>query len=335
MMMIRIQALVPSICVLCCASGLLLGKAYSSPASYAIQSSSWIRVVESTFDADSNVISGTKILNTIGIREQSPGSLQSQISGTLSADVTGSTVVFGNSQIQALPHPDRPFLPQIPESPGEVENFGAITLNSFNGGELPNGYASVLDAVTQLTGGAAILGSAPTSVSFSLTYGVLNYDIFGTIGYDFLGPSEPVLNQTTGTFSGDVDGTIHLPFYIEFPYPIADPMGPDDSAMVFEGEIVATRISTTLSGDYNRDSKVNAADFVVWRKLDGTSATLADGSGNGSVGPEDYGIWRDNFGSEIAVGAQRSEYAVPEPACLGCMIICLAGTAMRRSRLRS
>jgi hypothetical protein len=52
-------------------------------------------------------------------------------------------------------------------------------------------------------------------------------------------------------------------------------------------------------GDYNRNSVVDAGDYVLWRKtLNSTVDNFsgADGSGNGIVGAEDYDVWRANFG---------------------------------------
>ncbi len=55
----------------------------------------------------------------------------------------------------------------------------------------------------------------------------------------------------------------------------------------------------TLPGDYNRGAKVDAADYVLWRKLLGRTLPPfdgADGTGNGSVGAEDFGVWTRHFG---------------------------------------
>jgi hypothetical protein len=52
-------------------------------------------------------------------------------------------------------------------------------------------------------------------------------------------------------------------------------------------------------GDYNSDGTVDAADYVVWRKTDGTQ--------------EGYGIWRSNFGATAGTGSVGSG-AIPEPA---------------------
>ncbi len=67
-----------------------------------------------------------------------------------------------------------------------------------------------------------------------------------------------------------------------------------------------------LSGDYNFDGVVDAADYTVWRDSFGSTTELAaDGSGNGEVGDEDYDIWAANYGSSAALSS-----AIPEPSSL-------------------
>jgi hypothetical protein len=54
-------------------------------------------------------------------------------------------------------------------------------------------------------------------------------------------------------------------------------------------------------GDFNDDGAVDAADYVVWRKTDGSQGT--------------YDAWRTNFG-DTAGGASLTMRAVPEPQAL-------------------
>jgi hypothetical protein len=73
-------------------------------------------------------------------------------------------------------------------------------------------------------------------------------------------------------------------------------------------------------GDYNNDGKVDAADYVLWRKgnqLQNETLTL------GSNTPEDYTPWRINYGGPAAgSGASLgSGTAVPEP---GSVLLSLA-----------
>jgi len=48
-------------------------------------------------------------------------------------------------------------------------------------------------------------------------------------------------------------------------------------------------------GDYNDDNKVDAADYVVWRKA-GPNDTLLNDPTPGTVDATDYDVWRANFG---------------------------------------
>jgi hypothetical protein len=78
----------------------------------------------------------------------------------------------------------------------------------------------------------------------------------------------------------------------------------------------AINAAAFLPGDYNHDERVDAADYVVWRKTFGSSTELAaDGSYNDSIDADDYGIWRSNFGAVNPVGGV-SIAAVPEPPVL-------------------
>ncbi len=72
-----------------------------------------------------------------------------------------------------------------------------------------------------------------------------------------------------------------------------------------------------LHGNYNGDGITDAADYVVWRKNNGTTAL--------------YDTWRANFGTVAALGS--SSTAVPEPTtassmCMACGIL-LAGNCLR------
>ena len=71
----------------------------------------------------------------------------------------------------------------------------------------------------------------------------------------------------------------------------------------FSGEFT---IVPTVPGDFNFNGSVDAADYVVWRKTDGSAP--------------DYNLWRSHFGQTAGSGAaltsSGSMSAVPEPASL-------------------
>jgi hypothetical protein len=86
-------------------------------------------------------------------------------------------------------------------------------------------------------------------------------------------------------------------------------------------------ITYALTGDYNHNNMVDAADYVIWRKTLGQSGTglAADGDGNGSIANNDYNVWRAHFG-ETAPGASSgldgdANFAVPEPGTLALFIV--------------
>ena len=66
----------------------------------------------------------------------------------------------------------------------------------------------------------------------------------------------------------------------------------------------------TLTGDYNQDNVVDAADYVVWRKtVDSTTDFRADGNGDGVIDAGDYDVWRANFGATLASPGTASAMA--------------------------
>jgi uncharacterized delta-60 repeat protein len=72
----------------------------------------------------------------------------------------------------------------------------------------------------------------------------------------------------------------------------------------------------TNPGDYNNNTRVDAADYVLWRKTAGTtniqSYSGADGSGNGAIGPEDYDVWRVNYdNSDLGSAAGDALFLTP------------------------
>jgi hypothetical protein len=97
-----------------------------------------------------------------------------------------------------------------------------------------------------------------------------------------------------------------------------------------------------VTGDYNRNGVVDAADYVVWRDtLGGTGSGLAaDGNGDLVVDNWDYGVWRAHFGQTVGSGtnsllAPRSQLparsaAIPEPAALWLLVIAGGLVHLRR-----
>jgi hypothetical protein len=77
-------------------------------------------------------------------------------------------------------------------------------------------------------------------------------------------------------------------------------------------------VSNLEPGDYNDDGSIDAADYVVWRKMQSQTATYftgADGDGSGMIDAADYNLWRGRFGSVVQSTASAADL-VPEPAAV-------------------
>jgi hypothetical protein len=131
------------------------------------------------------------------------------------------------------------------------------------------------DGPLDLTGGATL---NVAGVGGNLTAG--DYDLIQFGG----------TTTVTGTTSNIALGTI--------------PLGAGLSAsIVFDADSVNLRIAAGIPGDFNGDGKVNAADYVVWRK------------NPNSFLPATYETWRQNFGNPPGSGSGLDgSSSVPEPA---------------------
>ncbi len=92
-------------------------------------------------------------------------------------------------------------------------------------------------------------------------------------------------------------------------------------------------LNVVATGDYNGNGKVDAADFVVWRRtLNQTGPGLAaDGNGDRVVDAADYDFWRSHFGDEVGPGLASSA-AVPELPGISLLIVGAAFMRLRKRR---
>lgn len=139
-------------------------------------------------------------------------------------------------------------------------------------------------------------------------------------GFLRLRPGSNLINAGT-PISYSFDGTT---------YTVASVNGvPDVGAFEF-GEAVGA-----VTGDYNGDFVVNAADYTVWRDHLGTSFTMANDTTPGTVRQEDLAVWKSNFGQTLGSGAgSTTSAAIPEPSGIllafsSLLALLLAGRSLR------
>jgi hypothetical protein len=74
--------------------------------------------------------------------------------------------------------------------------------------------------------------------------------------------------------------------------------------------------SSSLSGDYDRNSVVDGADFLLWQRQFGNTAPRpldADGNQSGAVDAADLAFLKDNFGARAGSAAAAMAPAVTAP----------------------
>jgi hypothetical protein len=95
--------------------------------------------------------------------------------------------------------------------------------------------------------------------------------------------------------------------------------------------------SPAIAGDYNANGSVGAEDYQLWRSSFGASNTpAADGSGNNTIDAADYVLWRKNMGSGSSAGVgQAASFTVeniPEPATFAVLVSAAPIFLSRRRR---
>jgi hypothetical protein len=151
--------------------------------------------------------------------------------------------------------------------------------------------------------------------------GVLNLSLISGYVPSLADPVLTILSATS--VSGTFDSVVQ---------PIGMPAG-----LIFDVVYNANNVQLTVSeelellGDYNDDGAVDAADYVVWRKNDGTANTLPNDDIGGIIGDGQYNQWSTHFG-EAAGGGGGATFAaaVPEP---GSALLLILGTALAGLRL--
>jgi hypothetical protein len=204
---------------------------------------------------------------------------------------------------------------------GTFGGTGTVVGTVANNGILAPGDAGVgtLNVTGNLTNGAgshwAIELSGSTADRIAVT-GSINLTAADSLDVTGAGSGTSWL---IGTYTGPLTGTFDN---VTAPYTVT----------YTGGNITLNAPPTGLLGDFNNDGKVDAGDYVTWKKNEGTNNALVNDNGLGTpIGSNHYNLWRANFGQPPGAGSGGpSGTGVPEPASLGLITAGLVVLAFRR-----
>jgi fibronectin-binding autotransporter adhesin len=190
---------------------------------------------------------------------------------------------------------------------GSYAQQSGATLKIEVGGTAPGTFD-----VVNVTGIAGMSGQLQLALLAGFVPGASDtFTVLGAAGGIF----GSFANVATGQRLGTIDGVGS--FQVNYGVGSANP-----------NQIILTGFqSNPLPGDNNFDGKVDAADYVVWRKNDGSQSG--------------YDRWRSHFGQTLGSAAAASRFggaAVPEPESLPLLlggVILLAVTAPRWAAVRA
>lgn len=204
----------------------------------------------------------------------------------------------------------------------------------------------------------------PTWLVASVGYRSVRMDasaeVFLQIGSNGMNHVGETSSLTTVAFGSDAAPVYTAGRYIDQFYNL-HPLG--DREMTFPIDTPDLVVQPGENGDFNGDGKVDAADYVMWRKSDSTLASYntwrrtfgttsqpgidGDFNGDGNIDAADYVMWRKSDSSLASFNTWRSNFGriagggqnftiIPEPDAGSHLTIalCLVAIVLSRARLR-
>jgi autotransporter-associated beta strand protein len=287
-------------------------------------------------NGDLNVVAGTTTLrdaNTAVFDSAAYVSLGDGVGGSASlAAANGMTLDFGSNLtgFGSVDTPNDPLKPFV--NNGHIEgDSGAepITLIGY-----VKGVGTMNNVV--ITGTNAP-GFSPATVNYG------NVEYAGTLEIELAGLGAGNFDKIVHTGIAELGGTLDVALISGFVPALGDTFeiltATGGISGTFDTEVLpaltgnlmldvvyganTVSLAALLPGDFNVDGNVDAADYVLWRKNDGT--------------PQGYDAWRANFGATAGGGSAGDALAgatVPEPAS-AVLLLAAAFAAGYALRLRN
>jgi hypothetical protein len=246
---------------------------------------------------------------------------------------------------------------RTPDNAGDLHRFvirGGPSAESFDGSDpnlmmniraklLPGNTAPTLRVVAKdLDGNDTGPGTGADEYTYDIALNQFNTSTFTTISVPFnsftLSTFTPSPNQTppnhvnsTGPFGFVNKGDeLRTDFNLyEFGGLIPSNTGLLGLELEFMELRLANIVPPGIAGDYNEDDKVDAADYVVWRK---NGANPLPNDNGAATAQARFDLWKANFGEMAMPGGGSG--AVPEPTSWLLMSLAAALLGLGRRRVR-
>jgi autotransporter-associated beta strand protein len=324
-----------------------------------------------TFDSDINMPTGSgaaaatvqlESFNTTGTTQTFTGTISGTGSYNRSASTAGSggtTVFTGSNTYSGGTSVARGTL-LANNTSGSATGSGAV---SIGGNGTLGGKGSVDGLVTVASFGIVAPGNPGVNngIDTLILKGGLTLQEGGNLNFDLGAPGTgdkidlltstltlPATSTPTTAFVNLTDaGGLAAGTYTLIDYGTNDPSGSlSNVAVVGPGgfnynlfdnttttaiELHVTSVVAGLPGDFNSDGKVDAADYVTWRKNEIANLPLPNDGGAMNQAVR-YTLWQTNFGNPPGAGSGHGlgGAAVPEPSAIALLAIGLLAIGCRR-----
>ncbi len=211
-----------------------------------------------------------------------------------------------------------------------LTQFG--TFRQGNPGATLNFNVYNLPAASGTTSPMSLVQNPPASIGNSTTISLQTPDVIGLQPVSGSTPSAPMQLAVSTSQAGNFQVSYQLEF-------ASDSL----SEALHQSLAIAAYATVLLHGDFNADGKVDAGDYVIWRKTNGQAVvpyTQADDNGDGQVTIADYTAWRAAYAGTPGSGSDTlsDSYTIPEPTSIILILFSLSPlifSRIRRQRLAS
>jgi hypothetical protein len=245
--------------------------------------------------------------------------------------VVTAAVFFGAASLWAQVQPATPSFSSTSEvnllNPA-LTQFG--TFRQGNPGTTLNFNVYNLPASTGTTSAMSLVHYPPVSIGDSAAIALQTANVSGLQPVGGSGTPNAPMQLVVSTSQV---GNFQVSYQLEF--------SSDSLPTALHKSIAIAAYATVLRhGDYNADGKVDAGDYVIWRKTNGQSVTpftRADDNGDGQVGIADYNAWRAAFTGTFGSGSAdlSGPLTVPEPGAIMLGLLGISFAALTRLRKRA